>query len=358
MQKVPDTAHTRTAKQAKDALPKARRFPTLRRSTYALLVAAAVALSVVLGATCNSITTSAPPAQSYSPELQERVEYTLAQHSVPPLQDDVTLSADGRYYRYHNAPDFGELATVSQSFEYYSPLDKLGRCGVAVAYLGRDLMPTEDRESISKVKPTGWHSDRYDFISQGYLYNRCHLIAFSLAGENANELNLITGTRQLNLVMSDFEAQIASYIRSTDKHVLYRVTPDFQGSELVARGVQLEALSTEDGGRAISYNLYIPNEQEGVGIDYATGDNWPLETASAGADTPTNTETDTNAHADASNSSEAATVTYVLNTSSKKFHYPWCEGVTRLSSKNRHDTNLSREELIAQGFSPCGTCKP
>lgn len=173
-------------------------------------------------------------------------------------------------------PDFGDV-TVTTSFESYSDLDWLGRCGAATACIGQDLMPTEKRKQISSIKPSGWHRVEYDFIDGGLLYNRCHLIAYSLAGEDLNDRNLITGTRQMNLAMIAFEDAVYDYVVEENGHVLYRVTPVFEGNELVARGVQMEALSVEDGGNAVHYNVFIPNEQEGVGIDYATGSSWLLD---------------------------------------------------------------------------------
>lgn len=168
-------------------------------------------------------------------------------------------------------PDFSGFDATSVSFEDYSELDRLGRCGVATACIGQNLMPTEKRKQITSIKPTGWHRVEYDFVDGGLLYNRCHLIAYSLAGEDLNDRNLITGTRQMNTAMIGFEDMVYDYVMEQGGHVLYRVTPVFEGDELVARGVQMEALSVEDGGKAVHYNVYIPNEQEGVIIDYATG---------------------------------------------------------------------------------------
>ena len=174
-----------------------------------------------------------------------------------------------------NQPSFTEEEYTTGSYEYYSELDSLGRCGVAEACVGVDLMPTEDRESISKVKPTGWVQNQYDFVDGGNLYNRCHLIGFQLTGENANEKNLITGTRYMNVEgMLPFENQVADYVASTGNHVLYRVTPAFVDTELVARGVEMEAYSVEDQGRGVCFHVYCYNVQPGVEIDYATGENW------------------------------------------------------------------------------------
>ena len=205
-----------------------------------------------------------PPAETYSME------------NIPPY--------DGTPYVVlnDNQPSFTEEDMTDVSYEFYSDLDELGRCGVTEACIGRDLMPTEKRGDISSVKPTGGVQNQYDFVDGKSLWNRCHLIGFQLAGENANECNLITGTRYLNVEgMLPFENLVADYVKETDNHVLYRVTPAFQGTELVARGVQMEAYSVEDSGDGVCFNVFCYNVQPGVEIDYATGDNWLAEEAAA-----------------------------------------------------------------------------
>lgn len=173
-----------------------------------------------------------------------------------------------------NRPFFTEEDFTDCSYETYAPLDGLGRCGPAEACVGEDLMPTEKRGSISSVKPTGWVNRQYDFIDGKSLYNRCHLIGYQLTAENANKQNLITGTRYLNVTgMLPFENMVADYVRETGNHVLYRVSPIFDGTDLVAQGVLMEAWSVEDGGEGICFNVYCYNVQPGVTIDYATGDN-------------------------------------------------------------------------------------
>ena len=158
-------------------------------------------------------------------------------------------------------------------YENYSELDSLGRCGVCEAVVGRETMPTEKRGEIGSVKPTGWHTVKYDNISGKYLYNRCHLIGYQLTAENANKQNLITGTRYLNVDgMLPFENEVANYVDETGNHVLYRVTPDFNGNELVARGVYIEAISLEDNGQGIKFNVYCFNIQPGININYETGE--------------------------------------------------------------------------------------
>lgn len=172
----------------------------------------------------------------------------------------------------NNEPDFEDLSKKPVSFEVYSEQDELGRTHQAYASLGKDLMPTEDRKSINSVKPSGWQTIKYDIVDGKYLYNRCHLIGFQLAGENANANNLITCTRYMNTKgMLDFENQVAEYIRETNNHVLYRVTPIYKGDDLVAKGVQMEAYSIEDNGEGIKFNIFVYNIQPGITIDYKTG---------------------------------------------------------------------------------------
>lgn len=172
----------------------------------------------------------------------------------------------------NNVPFFTKKEITPESFEVYAPLDSLGRCGVAESSVGRDLMPKEKRGSISSVKPSGWKQAKYDFVDGKSLYNRCHLIGFQLTGENANERNLITGTRYMNVDgMLPFENMIADYVKETGNHVMYRVTPIYDGDNLVAAGVLMEALSVEDGGKDVCFNVFCYNNQPGVEIDYLTG---------------------------------------------------------------------------------------
>ncbi len=243
-----------------------------------------------------------------------------------------------------NQPDFSQDQETTESFESYSELDSLGRCGTAFACIGEDLMPTEDRGSISEVHPTGWVQAEYDCVDGGSLYNRCHLIGFQLTGENANEKNLITGTRYLNVEgMLPFENLVADYIKETGNHVLYRVTPVFQGDNLVASGVTMEALSVEDAGEGVCFSVYVYNVQPGVEIDYATGESWES------GDSPESSQ---------ESAVESGEEHYILNTNSHKFHLPSCSSVDDMSEKNREDYYGSREDLIAQGYDPCGSCHP
>ena len=177
----------------------------------------------------------------------------------------------------NNVPNFTKEEITSHSFESYAPLDALGRCGTAFASVGRDIMPTQKRGSISEVKPTGWHSVRYENVDGESLYNRCHLLGFQLTGENANHKNLVTGTRYLNVEgMLPFENLVADFVKETNMHVMYRVTPLFQGNDLVPYGVTMEGLSVEDGGEGVQFHVLCYNVQPDIGIDYATGKSWKL----------------------------------------------------------------------------------
>ena len=257
----------------------------------------------------------------------------VALEDVPAFSGAPYVEIDG------NQPAFSEAERTAESFETYSALDELGRCGPAFACIGQDLMPTQERESISQVRPTGWQNAEYDFVDGGYLYNRCHLIGFQLTGENANERNLITGTRYMNVEgMLPFENMVADYVKETGNHVLYRVTPVFEAEELVARGVQMEAWSVEDEGDGVCFNVYVYNNQPGVEIDYRTG-----ESRAAGAE---------------SSAEPAQDKTYILNVRSKKFHRPDCASVDSMREENRETFHGSREALIEQGYSPCGSCNP
>lgn len=237
----------------------------------------------------------------------------------------------------HNVPVLEEEEPIS--YESYSELDDLGRCGTAEANISTDLMPTEERGSIGQVKPSGWKTVKYDQVDGKYLYNRCHLIGYQLTAENANEENLITGTRYMNVEgMLPFENMVADYIKETGNHVQYRVTPVYQGENLVASGVQMEARSVEDQGEGVSYNVYVYNVQPGIEIDYATGDSWET----SGAEEGTNQEIQE----------------YVLNTNTKKIHRPTCSSVENMKEENCQDFTGTKEELLAQGYEPCGNCRP
>ena len=187
--------------------------------------------------------------------------------NIPEYNGEPYIAVNG------NVPFFEDTEVTATSFEDYSDLDNLGRCGVAMASVGQDIMPTEERGSIGQIKPAGWHTVKYDCVDGKYLYNRCHLLGYQLTGENANERNLITGTRYLNVDgMLPFENMVADYVMETGNHVMYRVTPIYTGNNLVADGVLMEGYSVEDQGEGITFCVYVYNVQPGVRIDYATGD--------------------------------------------------------------------------------------
>lgn len=241
-----------------------------------------------------------------------------------------------------NKPEFTQDLIVTTAYERYAELDVYNRCGYAIACVGVELMPTEERGAIGQVKPTGWQTVKYDFVDGKYLYNRCHLIGFQLTGENANERNLITGTRYLNVEgMLPFENMVADYIKETENHVMYRVTPIFRGQDLVASGVQMEALSVEDSGAGICFNVYVYNAQPGVVIDYATGESRLADTTVATTDVDSQHVED-----------------YILNTNSKKFHLASCTQGQNTKKENRQDFTGIREELTQKGYLPAGCCDP
>lgn len=255
-----------------------------------------------------------------------------------------------------NQPDFTEEELTTVSYEEYSKLDSLGRCGEAEACIGEDLMPEGERESISEVIPSGWENNEYDIVDGGYLYNRCHLIGYQLTGENANEENLITGTRYMNTEgMLPFENMVAEYVQETEYHVMYRVTPVFEGEDLVASGVHMEAESVEDDGEGISFNVYVYNVQPEITIDYSTGENWESPRSASSADEETAGTRESSANESGENDEEQ---TYILNTNTHKFHKPDCSGVKDMKEKNREEYTGIREELIEEGYEPCGRCRP
>lgn len=259
-----------------------------------------------------------------------------------------------------NEPEFDESDFTTEAFETYSDLDNLGRCGVAYANICKELMPTEKRGKIGMIKPSGWHTVKYpEIIKDRYLYNRCHLIGFQLAGENANEKNLITGTRYLNVDgMLPFEDEIADYVNNTGNHVLYRVTPVFDGDNLVSSGVQMEAESVEDSGEGVKFNVYCYNVQPGIGIDYTTGDSWVNQEPIVDGEPEDNNSVVVNSGDGADSNMESEESEYIINTNTGKFHKPNCDSVTKMKAKNKKEFTGSREELISQGYEPCGNCKP
>lgn len=258
---------------------------------------------------------------------------------VNEMQSDIPQYSGTPYIEVNgNVPEFTQQELDQDNFEKYSNLDDLGRCGEAFALVGEETIPTEERGAIGMVKPSGWHTVKYDCVDGKYLYNRCHLLGYQLTAENANEKNLITGTRYMNVDgMLPFENMVADYVKETGNHVLYRVTPVFEEDDLVARGVKMEAQSVEDDGEGVMFNVFCYNVQPGVSIDYATG--------SSRLD-----ESETSDFSDK--------MTYVLNTKSRKFHFPSCASAKNISRKNKEKFVGTKEELLNQGYSPCGSCNP
>lgn len=235
-----------------------------------------------------------------------------------------------------NVPFFSEEEFTTDAFETYSELDDLGRCGTAYANICEEIMPTEKRGKIGMIKPSGWHTVKYTGIDGNYLYNRCHLIGYQLSAENANEKNLITGTRYLNVTgMLPFENMVADYVNETGNHVLYRVTPIYNQENLVADGVLMEAQSVENDD--LAFCVYCYNVQPGIEIDYHTGDSKSSET-----EQPSKNSEDL----------------YVLNRNTKKFHRPDCSSVQDIKPKNKQEFSGNTEALIQQGYSPCKNCNP
>lgn len=310
----------------------------------------------------ETIEFSAPKEQESAAEEDQTEEEEIAAPAVS--LDNIPVYSGNAYVPVNNnVPYFTSADYTTTSFEEYSPLDSLGRCGVAFACIGQDLMPTEERGSIGQIKPSGWHTIRYnDVVDGNYLYNRCHLIGYQLSGENANERNLITGTRYLNIEgMLPFENMVADYVKESGNHVFYRVTPIFDGNNLLASGVLMEGYSVEDSGAGISYCVYCYNVQPGIQIDYATGDSWADGTVQPS--TSSNTTSTSSGITSTSPSTPQQTQqstpvagNYILNENTKKFHYPDCHSVDQM--KNPVGYNGSRDDLIAQGYEPCKNCNP
>ncbi len=270
----------------------------------------------------------------YLIRMNQRPAYSASVGDVPAFSGKAYVVIN------NNEPEFKDSDFTETAYEFYSELDLLGRCGYAMACIGQESMPTQERESISQVKPSGWVQAQYDCVDGENLYNRCHLIGFQLTGENANEKNLITGTRFLNVEgMLPFENMVADYIKETGNHVLYRVTPIFKNNDLVASGVQLEARSVEDKGEGICFHVYAYNNQPGVTINYADGKS-TLDGKSLPAENP------------------AETLAYILNAGSKKFHKASCAQAENISQNNRRTYTGSREALLEDGYTAAGCCNP
>lgn len=328
-------------------------FKKTAKAISLLLCLTLLLTSCISGIDDNSYDTSQDPPSNSNSIFGENTNDTADIGDHKPTEiikaPDIDLSKIPEYSETpytpinSNVPFFSESEYTTASFEMYGELDSLKRCTTVYASLGKDLMPEGDRESIGMIKPSGWQSIKYDCVNGKYLYNRCHLIGWQLSAENANEKNLITGTRYLNVDgMLPFENMVADYIKETNNHVLYRVTPIFVGSELVARGVVMEGYSVEDRGEGITFCVFIYNVQPGININYADG------SSSLISDETEDEDTDNTVDA----------VSYILNTNTKKFHLPDCYHVSNIKAENYGEYSGERQDLISAGYDACKTCKP
>ena len=293
-------------------------------------------LSVFL--TASTITGCTAPQTAEHQTNQTSIQTTAYEIDFSTVPD---YTEEPIYVYNNNQPLFTKQEITDDAYESYSDLDELGRVGTATACLGPETLPTEYREDISSVTPSGWINHSYDIVDGGYLYNRCHMIGFQLSGENDNEENLFTGTRYMNVDgMLPYENQTKEYIDETDNHVMYRVTPDFEDDNLVCDGVLMEAYSVEDNGSGLSFCIYVYNVQPGITIDYTTGKNYASNT------TQTSDTTDTK------------DTTYILNTNSKIIHIPSCNSVAKMAQHNKKEYTGSYEALIKEGYHPCQNCNP
>ena len=377
---------------------KDNRTLSLPQRIAAALAALALAFSFALPATGCSISISDSSAgtgssisstDGSSGEGARSAQATIA--DIPAYTGALCIDIN------HGMPGFTAQDEARGTFMQFSDLDFEGRCGTAFARIGPDTVSNEKRGDISQVHPSGWVQRKYSFVDDGMLYNRSHLIAHQLCGENANEKNLITGTRTFNAVgMLYYEELVGDYVRSTGNHVLYRVTPLFAANDLVARGVQMEAKSAEDNGEAIQFNVFVYNVEPGVAIDYVTGESWEssetpqvtskgsatittaaaarADKAAAGSVNGSKADGESSSGSDASSSGNDAgdgagrnsassqgaseQQDYILNVKNKKFHKPDCSAASDISSANKQDFTGTRDQLIARGYSPCGICKP
>lgn len=317
-----------------------------RRSLLALLI------SSVLLTACGASTqethsiegTPVPELQTINGNTIEKVD--IEYKDIIVYDETVPAYSSEPYYELRNGdPWFSDMDYTTEEFETYSDLDELGRCGVAYANISTYSMPDVERGAIGQIKPSGWHTVKYDCVEGKYLYNRCHLIGFQLAGENANELNLITGTRYLNIDgMLEHENMIANYIEDTGNHVLYRVTPFYTGDNLVADGVLMEAYSVEDNGAGIEFCIFAYNVQPGIDIDYKTGKSKLIGDS---------TEKEEKKYTENKDG-----IIYILNTDSKKYHLETCTYAEKISEENKETFNGTIEWLNDNGYKPCGVCKP
>lgn len=366
----------------------------LVRTLAALLLAVSLCLPSLSG--CAGIESVANGGSAASSQQVSAGSATAKLSDIPEYSGALCIDVN------KGQPGFSADDAARGSFMEFSELDFEGRCGTAAGLIGPETVSNAERGDISQVHPSGWIQHRYSFVDREMLYNRSHLIAHQLCGEDANERNLITGTRTMNAVgMTYYEELVGNYVRRTNNHVLYRVTPLFAANDLVARGVQMEAESVEDGGRAIRFNVFVYNVEPGVKIDYVTGDNWesseiPAVTTkgeatttrgtsgdaalsqyaaskgeagasgtSGSSDTSSNTQAAPSGSSDAktsgdssSSASTAEQQTYILNKRSHKFHRPECDSVQSMSPSNKEEFTGLRQTLIDVGYTPCRSCNP
>lgn len=264
----------------------------------------------------------------------DSVTVTVSTEEIPEYQGNSFVILN------NNEPMFDEGEITDVAYEDYGAFDFLGRCGSAEACVGEEIMPTEERGSIGDIKPTGWHTIKYDCVDGKYLYNRCHLIGYQLTGENSNEQNLITGTRYMNVEgMLPFENMVADYVKETKNHVMYRVTPFFEEDNLVASGVSIEAYSVEDQGEGLSFCVYCYNVQPGIEINYKNGESWLDKSVQENAEEKSEEE-------------------YVLNTNTYKYHLPTCKSVNKIAEYNKQIFKGDKENLEKAGYSKCKNCNP
>lgn len=366
----------------------------LVRTLAALLLAVSLCLPSLGG--CAGIESVANGGSAASSQQVSAGSATAKLSDIPEYSGALCIDVN------EGQPGFSADDAARGSFMEFSELDFEGRCGTATGLIGPETVSNAERGDISQVHPSGWVQHRYSFVDREMLYNRSHLIAHQLCGEDANERNLITGTRTMNAVgMTYYEELVGNYVRRTNNHVLYRVTPLFAANDLVARGVQMEAESVEDGGQAIRFNVFVYNVEPGVKIDYVTGDNWESSEVpavktkgeatttrgtsgdaalsqyaaskgeagasgtSGSSDTSSSTQaapsgsSDTKTSSDSSSSANTAEQqTYVLNKRSHKFHRPECDSVQSMSSSNKEEFTGLRQTLIDEGYTPCRSCNP
>lgn len=366
----------------------------LVRTLAALLLAVSLCLPSLGG--CAGIESVANGGNAASSQQVSAGSATAKLSDIPEYSGALCIDVN------KGQPGFSADDAARGSFMEFSELDFEGRCGTAAGLIGPETVSNAERGDISQVHPSGWVQHRYSFVDHEMLYNRSHLIAHQLCGEDANERNLITGTRTMNAVgMTYYEELVGNYVRRTNNHVLYRVTPLFAANDLVARGVQMEAESVEDGGQAIRFNVFVYNVEPGVKIDYVTGDNWESSEVpavktkgeatttrgtsgdaalsqyaaskgeagasgtSGSSDTSSSTQAAPSGSSDAKTSSDSSSSastaeqqTYILNKRSHKFHRPECDSVQSMSPSNKEEFTGLRQTLIDEGYTPCRSCNP